>query len=148
MMVLIPGARAFVVTACWWRARCKGLRSAPSPRPVQLLAAWRLPPTDETTALTLRALSEDSGKPSYSVDFAQAMAVCECASINSRYIVQKHHELLLISEGILFSLLLLSSLLLSTPLPSSLLFSSHLFSSPLLSSPLLTSPLLMWWIDF
>ena len=26
MMILIPGARAFVVTACWWRARCKSLR--------------------------------------------------------------------------------------------------------------------------
>ena len=36
-------------------------------------------PTDETSALTPRASNEDSGMPPYSVDFALAMAVCECA---------------------------------------------------------------------
>ena len=31
MMPLNLGARAFVVTACWWRARCKSLRDIGAP---------------------------------------------------------------------------------------------------------------------
>ena len=36
-------------------------------------------PVVKTRNVTPRAPNEDSGKPPYSVDFALAMAVCECA---------------------------------------------------------------------